>query len=90
MDCSHSLFTIISVRYPGISKDIITPVGVDKYYTKNNAMETKRKETAKKEIANNDIKKEVTAVKKKSKVTLWWEAHPHGVLEIVDIRAVLK
>jgi len=31
-----------------------------------------------------------TVEKPKSKITLFWEKYPNGILEIVDMRAVLK
>jgi hypothetical protein len=55
-------------------------------------MEKKRKTTAQKteKIVDSDIKTEVEGEVKKSKVTLFWEEYPNGILEIVDMRAVLK
>ena len=38
------------------------------------------------------IEKEVVEIieKPKSKTTLFWEKYPNGILEIVDMRAVLR
>jgi hypothetical protein len=52
----------------------------------------KRKETAKK--APNATAEKASEKKegevKKSKLVLWREEHPHGILKIVDMRAALK
>jgi len=56
-------------------------------------MEKKTKATAQKAeeiVDSNIIKTEVEEEVKKSKVTLFWEEYPNGILEIVDMRAVLK
>jgi hypothetical protein len=54
----------------------------------------KRKEITKKAsemTAEKDgVKKKATMKVEKSKYTLWRESHPHGILKIIDMRAVLK
>jgi len=49
-------------------------------------METKDK----KQNAKPEKGKKTTPKKKKSKITLFWEKYPEGILEIVDMKAVLK
>ena len=47
-------------------------------------METKNKKN------NQKSEKQVMEQKPKSKTTLFWEKYPNGILEIMDMRAVLR
>jgi len=47
-------------------------------------MEKKRKKNSQ------NLEKQATEQKPKSKTTLFWEKYPNGILEIMDMRAVLR
>jgi len=52
-------------------------------------METTTKRKTVKSVKQNEING-ITEQKPKSKTRLFWEKYPNGILEIVNMRAVLK